>query len=288
MIRSEGSSRAWINGRPVTLTQLKTLAAGLIEIHGQHEHQALLDRAQQLALLDAFGEHAAELAEVTRLAHGLARNRHAHRRAFARRRSRRTHRMAESSGRRTRSPCARAGRPRRAGRTAPPPRQFRPAAAGLRALAERLDGDSEFALLRRVTRDPGGDRAPGRDSIRAWRRSANWSMRRRSSSAKPATRWRATRAQPRSRSGTPRRSEAQLGKLHELARKHRVRMPELKAHADETARGTRKHCAVPARASQPCAANSNASRSSLRDRGADARASSARAPASGSAHRSAR
>src|SRR5690242_21938308 len=55
VIRSEGSSRAWINGRPVTATQLKTLAASLIEIHGQHEHQALLDPAQQLALLDAFG-----------------------------------------------------------------------------------------------------------------------------------------------------------------------------------------------------------------------------------------
>src|SRR5215470_2140013 len=39
VIRSEGSSRAWINGRPVTLTQLKALASGLIEIHGQHEHQ---------------------------------------------------------------------------------------------------------------------------------------------------------------------------------------------------------------------------------------------------------
>jgi DNA repair protein RecN (Recombination protein N) len=68
VIRSEGSSRAWINGRPVTLTQLKALAAGLIEIHGQHEHQALLDPAHQLALLDAFGANADELAETARLA----------------------------------------------------------------------------------------------------------------------------------------------------------------------------------------------------------------------------
>lgn len=64
VIRAEGSSRAWINGRPVTLAQLSALAERLIEIHGQHEHQALLDRGHQLQLLDAFGNHAAELAAV--------------------------------------------------------------------------------------------------------------------------------------------------------------------------------------------------------------------------------
>ncbi|MBX3693308.1 DNA repair protein RecN [Dokdonella sp.] len=68
VIRAEGSSRAWINGRPVTLAQLKTLGAGLVEIHGQHEHQALLDRHQQLALLDAFGRHEAERAAVAETA----------------------------------------------------------------------------------------------------------------------------------------------------------------------------------------------------------------------------
>jgi DNA repair protein RecN (Recombination protein N) len=57
VIRAEGSSRAWINGRPVTLAQLSALAEHLIEIHGQHEHQALLDRGHQLELLDAFGSH---------------------------------------------------------------------------------------------------------------------------------------------------------------------------------------------------------------------------------------
>jgi len=54
-IRADGGSRAWINGRPATLAQLGELAALLVEIHGQHEHQALLDRGSQLALLDAFG-----------------------------------------------------------------------------------------------------------------------------------------------------------------------------------------------------------------------------------------
>ena len=54
VIKAEGSSRAWINGRPASLAQLSGLAALLVEIHGQHEHQALLSRGHQLELLDAF------------------------------------------------------------------------------------------------------------------------------------------------------------------------------------------------------------------------------------------
>ncbi len=54
-LRADGGSRAWINGRPATLAQLGALAETLVEIHGQHEHQALLSRASQLALLDAYG-----------------------------------------------------------------------------------------------------------------------------------------------------------------------------------------------------------------------------------------
>ncbi|MEN6540703.1 MAG: DNA repair protein RecN, partial [Mizugakiibacter sp.] len=64
VIRSEGSSRAWINGRPVSLAQLAGLAELLVEIHGQHEHQALLARAHQLELLDAFGALGATAAEA--------------------------------------------------------------------------------------------------------------------------------------------------------------------------------------------------------------------------------
>lgn len=64
-LRADGGSRAWINGRPATLSQLGELAARLVEIHGQHEHQALLSRASQLALLDAYGRHSSELAAVT-------------------------------------------------------------------------------------------------------------------------------------------------------------------------------------------------------------------------------
>ena len=64
VIRADGGSRAWINGRPATVTQLTELAALLVEIHGQHEHQALLARSSQLALLDAYGRTDRELAAV--------------------------------------------------------------------------------------------------------------------------------------------------------------------------------------------------------------------------------
>lgn len=57
VVRAEGGSRAFINGRPVTITQLKELGELLVEIHGQHEHQALLARPHQLGILDRFGGH---------------------------------------------------------------------------------------------------------------------------------------------------------------------------------------------------------------------------------------
>lgn len=64
VVSAEGGSRAWINGRPATIGQLAELGRTLLEIHGQHEHQALLSRAHQLALLDGFGGHAAQLEAV--------------------------------------------------------------------------------------------------------------------------------------------------------------------------------------------------------------------------------
>ena len=64
VIRVEGSSRAWINGRPANAGQLGELAALLVNIHGQHEHQALLSRTYQLDLLDAYGGHAALVERV--------------------------------------------------------------------------------------------------------------------------------------------------------------------------------------------------------------------------------
>src|SRR5204863_2013717 len=44
-ITAQGRSRAFVNGTLVTAGALKELADRLIELHGQHEHQTLLDPA---------------------------------------------------------------------------------------------------------------------------------------------------------------------------------------------------------------------------------------------------
>src|ERR1700730_10089448 len=54
-ITAQGRSRALINGSLATAGALKDLSARLIELHGQHEHQTLLDPSTHLAALDAFG-----------------------------------------------------------------------------------------------------------------------------------------------------------------------------------------------------------------------------------------
>jgi DNA repair protein RecN (Recombination protein N) len=56
VIKADGGSKAWINGRNATLSQLNELCSGLLEIHGQHEQQSLLDRNKQLDLLDEFAQ----------------------------------------------------------------------------------------------------------------------------------------------------------------------------------------------------------------------------------------
>src|SRR5204862_6499039 len=54
-ITAGGRSRAFVNGALATAGALKDLSARLIELHGQHEHQTLLDPATHLGVLDAFG-----------------------------------------------------------------------------------------------------------------------------------------------------------------------------------------------------------------------------------------
>jgi len=68
VLRVDGSSRAFVNDRPVTLATLREVAGRLVEIHGQHEHQALLQRARQLAILDAGAGLEADRARVAALA----------------------------------------------------------------------------------------------------------------------------------------------------------------------------------------------------------------------------
>ncbi|QJR10542.1 DNA repair protein RecN [Usitatibacter rugosus] len=61
-----GRSRAFVNGRPATVAQLRELGEYLLDIHGQHEHQLLLKRDQQRALVDAFGGSEALAKDVAR------------------------------------------------------------------------------------------------------------------------------------------------------------------------------------------------------------------------------
>ena len=52
VIQSNGRSKAYINGTPVTLSQLKALGEMLVDIHGQHDHQSLQKPNIQRQLLD--------------------------------------------------------------------------------------------------------------------------------------------------------------------------------------------------------------------------------------------
>jgi DNA repair protein RecN (Recombination protein N) len=53
-VPAEGRSRAWVDGRMAPLAALGEAAAELVEIHGQHEHRALVTPAAQRNVLDAF------------------------------------------------------------------------------------------------------------------------------------------------------------------------------------------------------------------------------------------
>jgi DNA repair protein RecN (Recombination protein N) len=55
-ISSQGRSRSFINGALATAAALRDLSARLVELHGQHEHQALLDPLTHLPLLDEYAD----------------------------------------------------------------------------------------------------------------------------------------------------------------------------------------------------------------------------------------
>ena len=230
VIRSEGSSRAWINGRPVSLTQLKVLASGLIEIHGQHEHQALLEPGQQLALLDAFAGELPERAKVARIAKAwrdagariaeLSRGAdHVERIEWL------THQLDELDRHALSASDLNAleDEHRRLANAG----QLLQGGSGL---AERIDGDSEFALVglaarahAEATRLSALDArmTPIVDLLDAAQIQLN------EASDTLARYQSALELDPERLAEV----EAQIGKLHELARKHRVPMAELRTHA---------------------------------------------------------
>ncbi len=61
VVTASGTNRQFINGSATTLAVLKTLGNGLVDLHGPHDHQSILDPELQKALLDSFAGAAAPL-----------------------------------------------------------------------------------------------------------------------------------------------------------------------------------------------------------------------------------
>ena len=55
-IDKAGKNRIYINGRMATVEQLREVALGFCDIHGQHEHQMLLDSATHIVFIDSLVE----------------------------------------------------------------------------------------------------------------------------------------------------------------------------------------------------------------------------------------
>jgi DNA repair protein RecN (Recombination protein N) len=55
-ISSDERNRVYVNNQPTTVSALRELAPFLLDIHGQHEQQTLLDHSSQLGLIDACAE----------------------------------------------------------------------------------------------------------------------------------------------------------------------------------------------------------------------------------------
>lgn len=65
VLDGNGRSRAYLNGSPVTVQQLREAAESLVDIHGQHAHQSLLRSEAQRALLDSHARLDSLVEEVS-------------------------------------------------------------------------------------------------------------------------------------------------------------------------------------------------------------------------------
>ncbi len=63
-LTSDGRSKGYINGQPQPLAALRELGEMLVDIHGQHAHQALLRREEQRCTLDQYAGNSKLLAEI--------------------------------------------------------------------------------------------------------------------------------------------------------------------------------------------------------------------------------
>jgi DNA repair protein RecN (Recombination protein N) len=63
-ISSKGQNRCFINDRQVTLGSLKSIGDRLADLHGQHEHQSLLNVDRHMEYLDHYGDLGGELTQL--------------------------------------------------------------------------------------------------------------------------------------------------------------------------------------------------------------------------------
>ncbi len=63
-VNAGGRSRAWVNGSPATAAVMGEFGQALVDLHGQHEHQALLHAGPQRQILDAYAEATALAADL--------------------------------------------------------------------------------------------------------------------------------------------------------------------------------------------------------------------------------
>jgi DNA repair protein RecN (Recombination protein N) len=67
VVKASGANQQTINDAPVTMQALKQLGELLVDMHGPHDHQSLLSRNAQLAILDAYGRTEKEYAAYRKL-----------------------------------------------------------------------------------------------------------------------------------------------------------------------------------------------------------------------------
>ena len=76
VIYAEGRSKSYINGQPFPLQKIKELSEMLVDIHGQHQHQTLLQHATHRQQLDQYANHQHLLDDVKRLYHHCQKIKH--------------------------------------------------------------------------------------------------------------------------------------------------------------------------------------------------------------------
>jgi DNA repair protein RecN (Recombination protein N) len=62
VMTSAGQNRQFVNNSPATLASLKEIGRHLVDLHGPHDHQSLLSRDRQRAMVDAYAGAGAALA----------------------------------------------------------------------------------------------------------------------------------------------------------------------------------------------------------------------------------